>query len=138
MAAATMLAAFCVGDVAKAEATFEGRWAASNQSLTLDLARCGDGWCGIEVTPAGSCGRTVLRVRNDADGRFTGELELATQSESYKIAIHLLRRSPSDPETLMIRGSTGMRFDAWRRIYPYQVVFTRTGDVACRPDPKVS
>jgi hypothetical protein len=139
LAAATMLAAFCVGGVAKAESqqTFEGRWVASNRSLTLDLSRCGDGWCGIEVTQTGACGRTVLRARVD-DGRLTGRLELATKSQPYTIAMHLVRHGPNEPETLAINGHTGAQFEPWRRMYPYMVMFARTGDVTCRPDPKVS
>jgi hypothetical protein len=135
-----MLAAFYVGGVAQADIqrTFEGRWVAINQSLTLDLSRCGDGWCGIEVTRTGSCGRTLLRAGNDDSGELTGRLELAAQAQPYTIAMHLFRRSPSDPETLMIRGHTGTRFDPWRRMYPYMVSFARTSDVTCRPDPKVS
>jgi hypothetical protein len=142
-----MLATFCVAGVAKADIqrTFEGRWVAKNQSLTLDLSRCGDGWCGVEVTNAGSCGRTILRVAkgtgND-DGQLTGQLELAVQAQPYTIAIHLFRRKPNDPETLVIRGHTrgdgGTQFQPWRRIYPYMVEFARVGDTACRHDPKVS
>ena len=115
LAAATMLAAFCVGGVAKAgsQQTFEGRWVASNQSLTLDLSRCGNSWCGIEVTKAGSCGRAVLRVTNgspDDSHMLYGRLELATQTQPYTIAMHLFRRNAGDPETLMIRGNTGRRY----------------------------
>ena len=135
-----MLATFCVGGVAKAESqrTFEGRWVANNQSLTFDLSRCGDGWCGIEVTKTGSCGRTVLRARSDDHGELAGRMEPAAQSQPLTIAMHLFRRSPSDPELLMIRGHTGTRFEAWRRMYPYMVSFARTSDATCRPDPKVS
>jgi len=140
VAAATMLTVFCVAGVANAESQqmVEGRWAANNQSLTLDLSRCGDGWCGIEVTQTGACGRTVLRARIDDGGELMGRLELAAQARPYTIAMHLFWRGPSDPELLMIRGHTGSRFEAWRRIYPYMVAFARTGDASCRPDPKVS
>jgi hypothetical protein len=144
LAAATMLAAFCVGDVAKADVQqpYEGRWVASNKSLTLDLLRCGDGWCGVEVTQAGACGRTVLRARsnNDDDERYqlTGRLELATEGQPYMIAITLYQRSPSDPGELLISGHTGNRFEPWRRTYPYEMAFARSGEVTCRPDPKVS
>jgi hypothetical protein len=129
----------CVGGVAKAESqqTFEGRWAASNRSLTFDLSRCGDGWCGIEVTQTGACGRTVLRARVD-DRRLTGRLELATNSQPYTIAMHLVRHGPNEPEMLAINGHTGAQFEPWRRVYPYMVMLARTGDVTCRPDPKVS
>jgi len=142
-----MLATFCVAGMAKADIqrTFEGRWVAKNQSLTLDLSRCDDGWCGIAVTSAGSCGRAVLRVAkgtgND-DGQLTGRLDLDAQALPYTIAIHLVRRKPNDPETLVIRGHTrsnaGTEFQPWRRIYPYMVEFVRVGDASCRHNPKVS
>ena len=79
----------------------------------------------------------MLRAR-DEDGRLTGQFELTTQSQPLTITLHLFRRSPSDPEMLMIRGHSGVRFDPWRRIYPYMVELARTSDASCRPDPKVS
>jgi hypothetical protein len=136
-----MLATFCVAGVAKADIqrTFEGRWVANNRSLTLDLSRCGDGWCGIEVTNAGSCGRIILYVANGTgndDGQLTGRLELDAQAQPYTIAIYLFRRNPNDPETLMIRGHTRSdraRLDGLIRIYPYMAEFARVGDTTCRP-----
>jgi hypothetical protein len=142
-----MLATFCVAGVAKSdiERTFEGRWVANNKSLTLDLSRCNDEWCGIEVTSTGSCGRTMLHVANSTgndDGQLTGRLELAAQARPYVVAVHLFRRKPNDPESLMIRGhtrgDTGTQFEPWRRIYQYMVEFTRVGDTTCRHSPKVS
>src|SRR5262245_1905620 len=95
--ASVMLATFCVAGVTKAETDWplEGRWAALNQSLTLDLLRCGDGWCGVEVTKSGSCGRTILRVANgtgDNEGQLTGRLDRDPQAQPYAIAINLYRR----------------------------------------------
>ena len=150
--AATMLTAFCVAGVAMAETDWplEGRWAALNQSLTLDLSLCGDGWCGVEVTSAGSCGRTTLRTRSrspEETGFIIGRLELAAQARPYVVALHLYKRGPdgSDrrllrgtPDTLMIRGNSGGEFDFMRRMYPYMVAFARIGDATCRHDPKVS
>ena len=142
-----MLATFCVVVVAKADIqrTFEGRWVANNRSLTLDLSRCGDGWCGIEVTAGGSCGRTVLRAVNDTgndNGQLAGRLELDPQAQPYTIAMHIFRRNPNDPGTLMIRGhsrsDTVSELRPWRRIYPYTAEFARVGDTTCRHSPKVS
>jgi hypothetical protein len=141
LVASAMLTTFCVAGVANADIqrTFEGRWVANNQSLTLDLSRCDDGWCGVEVS-AGSCGRTILRVGNE-DGQLAGRLELHAQAQPYKVTIYLVRRNPNDPETLIVsghtRGDTATEFRPWRRIYPYMVEFTRVGDTACRHDPKV-
>ena len=137
-----MLATFCVAGVAKADIqrSFEGRWVANNKSLTLDLSPCEFGWCGIEVTSAGSCGRTTLRAGNE-EGQFAGRLELHAQAQPYTVTIHLFRRNPNDPETLLIsghtRGDKATEFRPWRRIYPYMVELTRVGDTTCRHDPKV-
>jgi hypothetical protein len=141
--AATMLAAFCVGGVAMAEADWplEGRWAALNQSLTFDLSLCGDSWCGVEVTTARSCGRTLLRTRSrspEESGVIIGRLELAAQAQPYTVALDLFRRGPDAPRTLMIRGNSGGEFNFLRRMYPYMVAFDRVGDATCRHDPKVS
>jgi len=136
-----MLVTFCVAGVAKADQrNFEGRWVANNHSLTLDLSRCDGGWCGIEVTSPGSCGRTMLPVGND-DGELTGRLELSTDALPYAVTLHLFRRNPNDPETLTIsghsRGDTVTEFRPWRRVYPYMVEFTRVGDATCGHNPKV-
>ena len=150
--ASVMLATFCVAGVAKAETDWplEGRWAALNESLTLDLSLCGDGWCGVEVTSAGSCGPTMLRTRSrnpEETGVIIGRLELAAQARPYVVALHLYKRGPDgsdrrllrgSPDTLMIRGNTGGEFNFMRRMYPYMVAFARVGDAACRQDPKVS
>lgn len=141
--AVAMLAAFCVGGVAMAEADWplEGRWAALNQSLTFDLSLCGDSWCGVEVTTAGSCGRTLLRTRSrspEESGVIIGRLELAAQAQPYTVALDLFRRRPDAPQTLMIRGNSGGEFNFLRRMYPYMVAFSRVGDATCRLDPKVS
>ena len=141
--AGVMLAAFCVAGVAKADfqRTFEGRWVALNQSLTLDVSLCGDGWCGVEVTSAGSCGRTMLRTRTrspEESGVIIGRLELAAQARPYTVALHLFKRGPDGPDALMIRGNSGSEFNFLQRMYPYMVAFARVGDAACRHDPKVS
>ena len=46
--ALVMLATPCAAGVAEADTqrTFEGRWVANNQSLTLDLSRCGQALLG--------------------------------------------------------------------------------------------
>src|SRR5262245_3673492 len=140
--------------MAEGDPPFEGRWTALNESLkpghalrasaplTLDLSLCGDSWCGVEVTTAGSCGRTMLHTRSqkpEETGVIIGRLELAAQTQPYTVALHLFfRRGPDAPQTLMIRGNSGGEFNFMRRMYPYMVAFDRVGDAACRHDPKVS
>jgi hypothetical protein len=137
--AATVFAGYCNVRMAAAEdnRSFEGRWTAENRSLTLDMFRCGNGWCGIEVTAAGSCGRTVLRTSMTESGLFIGRLELAAQAQPYTVSL-LHQGGPGVAGRLLIHGDSSDTFHPARRVFPYMVAFARTGDTACRPDPKVS
>jgi hypothetical protein len=136
-----MVAGHCVVPVAMADADppFEGRWTAENRSLTLDISRCGDGWCGVEVT-AESCGRTILRARSQPEqgGVVIGRLDLAAKAQPYTVSMDLFERGPGASYVLHIRGSSSDSFSLARRVFPYMVAFARTGDAVCRPDPKVS
>src|SRR5256885_13805678 len=63
-----MVSAFCVGGMAMtapappAPTDLLGRWVAEKTKLTLDVSRCGEDWCGVEVKADGVCGRTTLRL----------------------------------------------------------------------------
>jgi hypothetical protein len=145
-----MIGTLCVARVATADpaalthADYEGRWV--SEKLTLDVSRCGEGWCGVEVLDEG-CGRTVLRVSEGEtregvvlpQNRFEllGKLQLAARTEPYGV-IAALRRQDSGAGTLMIAGHTGGTFSAFRRMYDYKALLARSGEARCRPDPKTS
>ena len=145
------IAAICVAPVARAEpaaltsADFVGRWTSVRKTLTLDVSRCGDGFCGVVVTN-GTCGYTALRVGEDANNalsqiaktrELTGRLQLAANTEPYGVRATLTRNESGAP-TLYISGHTGGAFSAIRRSYDYNEMLARTGDAACAPDPKTS
>lgn len=139
-----IITACCVGGMAIAAATsveFGGRWSSEKSKLTLDLSRCGDGWCGVEVTNGTLCGRTVLRLDAGEQGgtepvRFTGRLRLAPESEPY--AVHTIVLRDGDVPVLMIRGHTGRGFNVASRNFDFQAEFVRTSDAVCQPNVKVS
>jgi hypothetical protein len=147
---AAMIGTLCVARVAMADpaaltqADYEGRWV--SQKLTLDISRCGEGLCGVEVLD-GACGRTMLRV-SEGETRegvvlpqnrreLVGKLHLAARTEPYGV-IAALGRQDSGARTLMIAGHTGGKFSAFRRMYDYKALLARSGEALCRPDPKTS
>ena len=121
-------------------ADFGGRWLSKERKLTLDVSRCGDGWCGVEVTNGASCGRTVLRLDSGQQGketvRFSGSLQLAARTQPYGVQAILARNG--DALSVVINGHTGGAFQFARRTYDFRDVFARIGDSVCRPDAKVS
>jgi uncharacterized protein (DUF2147 family) len=147
---AAMIGALCVVRVATADpaalrhADYEGRWV--SEKLTLDISRCGEGLCGVEVL-AKACGRTMLRVSEGKtregvvlpQDRFEllGKLQLAANTEPYGV-IATLRRQDNGAMMLMIAGHTGGKYSAFRRMYDYKALLARSGEALCRPDPKIS
>jgi len=103
--AATMVAAFCVAGMATATAMepaeIAGRWVSDkewvqdNHRITLDISRCGTGWCGVEVKNGATCGRTVLRLDEgelrEPVAAFSGRIGLASGAQPYGIRVHLSR-----------------------------------------------
>jgi uncharacterized protein (DUF2147 family) len=147
---AAMIGTLCVARVAVADpaaltqADYEGRWMSAQ--LTLDISRCGEGFCGVAVLGE-ACGRTVLRV-NEGETRegvvlpqnrfeLLGKLQLATNTEPYGV-IATLRRQDAGALMLTIAGHTGGKFSAFRRMYDYRALLAHSGEALCRPDPKMS
>ncbi len=116
-----------------------GRWSAPRPKLTLDIVRCGEGWCGIEVTGDAKCGRTALRldIARDVSGpmvSFAGRLAVMAEAEPYAVGATL--QSQGGAAVLWMLGHTGTRLLP-RRMYPLNAYFTRLGDPVC-VEPKLS
>ncbi|WP_156827567.1 hypothetical protein [Hyphomicrobium zavarzinii] len=115
-------------------------------TLTLDVARCAAGWCGVEVLDAGrKCGSTALKLdageRSAISGNtlFKGKLELAQGTEPYVVEVSLINWSGDEPKTqLHITGDTGGEFRMFRRTFPFNATLARSGDAHCRPESTVS
>lgn len=143
-----------------AAADLEGRWegrayelsrrvdcSADDQpcTLTLDVARCATGWCGVEVTGAERrCGATALKldggtVSGGGNPLYKGQLELAKGTEPYVIEAYLL--APSGDEKapqLEIAGDTGGEFRVFRRTFPFNATLARVSGATCKPETTVS
>lgn len=129
-----------VANAAVAPGDFAGRWLAKQHNLTLDVSRCGNGWCGVVVTNGSSCGRTALRLdagdQRPDQVQFKGRLQLAAETEPYGIMATLHRRD--DALTLTMSGHSGGTFEMARRTFDFHDMFARTGEPVCRPDPKIT
>lgn len=113
-----------------------GRWSATNPAVTIDVVRCGSGWCGIEVVDSATCGRTALRLDAIAGRQaWTGKLELKPGAQPYVVRAALI--DSNGRASLDLQGHTGDGFEIWRRTYPFEALLARQGDAVCVA-PKVS
>jgi hypothetical protein len=148
---AAMIGTICVVRMAAAEpaplteADYAGRWVSEKKALTLDVSRCGKGWCGI-VVAKNACGHTALRLAESSEDamyqtakrrELAGQLQLASNTEPYGVRAMLIRDDDGSLR-LSIAGHTGGTFAAFRRSYDYTNVLARAGDALCAPDPKLS
>lgn len=144
------------------EVDFAGRWQGSKsefgmskvcaesdqgcRTLTLDVSRCGEGWCGIEVIDGSTCGATALKITAAAtegvsDALFKGTLSLAKSTEPYVVEVTMQVFAGGDaPEAphLTIVGDTGGEFRMFRRTFPFYTAMSRLGPAVCTPEKALS
>ena len=111
-------------------------------TLTLDIVRCGEGWCGIAVGHDNRCGGTALTLDAGEEGTgntlFKGRLELASGTEPYVVQAYLVPAEGDAPVTLDIIGDTGGEFRMFRRSFPFQTNLVRAGAATCKAEKPVS
>ncbi|HEY4921353.1 MAG TPA: hypothetical protein VII40_14710 [Xanthobacteraceae bacterium] len=142
---AAMVAGLCVGGAASgaplAATEVDGRWVNVRQNLTLDISRCGEEWCGVEVRD-GQCAKTALRLaakkaqEEITAASFEGRLTLADRAEPYVVSATLYMRDGA--VRLQLLGNPGDKLELWRRWYPFNELMARGGPSQCKPDAKVS
>jgi hypothetical protein len=114
-------------------------------TLTLDVARCADGWCGVEVLGTERrCGGTALRLDGGAANGgevtlFKGKLALAKGTEPYVVEVYLVATDVGEAKReLQITGDTGGEFRMFRRSFPFNATLVRVAEARCRPETTVS
>jgi hypothetical protein len=115
-------------------------------TLTLDVARCGGGWCGVEVTGAERrCGATALKLDGGSGPDkgsapvFNGDLSLAKGTEPYVVEVYLVGPAAADEVAqLQIVGDTGGEFRMFRRSFPFSATLAKISDAKCQPESTVS
>ncbi len=143
------------------EADLAGRWLGSKSelsrskacaegeacnALTLDVSRCGEGWCGVEVLSSGKCGATALKfalttVKELPSPSYRGTLSLAKSTEPYVVEVafqvYSIGTEPEEPH-LSIIGDTGGEFHMFRRTFPFHSILSKTGPAVCLPEKALS
>ena len=144
------------------EVDFSGRWQGSKsefglskvcaesdqgcRTLTLDVSRCGEAWCGVEVIDGSTCGATALKMtaaatEGVADVLYKGTLSLAKSTEPYVVEVTMQVFAGSDaPEAprLTIVGDTGGEFRMFRRTFPFYTAMSKVGPATCTPEKALS
>lgn len=150
-----VLAAAVPLSAAISPANIAGRWQgeswaqdSSGSKLTLDIVRCGEGWCGITVAADNSCGGTALKIdagkyEPDADYiQFNGSLQLAPKTEPYVVQVSIFEPASDEPVgsplKIQITGDTGGQFRAYRRSFPFEAQLVRMQDAVCHAPQTVS
>lgn len=121
-----------------------GRWIAVNgddKERAIDIGRCGQLWCGVEVDKDGKCGRVALHLilangEKGGDVQFTGQYSAVDGTEPYVIGATVMQEKQG--LTLYAYGHTGGQFLAFRRSYPFHMMLSREGDAVCKTEEKVS
>jgi len=133
-----VLIAFCAlgFDVVLAEEPgrpgIEGRWENAKQDLVLDVARCGERYCGRIVQLGDQCAQTVLTVSPKAASpqvsqpAFEGELVLPGRGRPYKARVTLTAAGK-----MQILGDD-VEPSFVRRSFPFHALLARVGDARCR------
>ena len=133
-----LLIAFCAlgFDVVRGEELgtpgIEGRWENAKQDFVLDVARCGERYCGRIVTSGDQCAQTVLTVSPKAASAqvsqpvFEGELTLPGRGHPYKARVTLTAAGK-----MQILGDD-VEPSFVRRSFPFHALLARVGDARCR------
>lgn len=122
-----------------------GRWvwaSAEGKIKTLDITKCGENWCGVDVDTTGKCGHVALKLKLTGgeqaqySGQFTGQYSVTKGSELYAVGAGIWEKKGS--MLMSIYGHTGGEFQPFRRMYPLNIQLSREGDAVCKADASVS
>lgn len=110
-------------------------------TLTLDVARCNAGWCGVRVMENGACGATAMTLAGPTMDHkelvFDGTLQLAEGTEPYSVRVSGFAATDKSP-TIWLIGDTGGSLRMLRRSFPFEAQLTRQGEPACKAEQKTS
>ncbi len=135
---AALLALPASSAVAQSAAAVEGRWRSQEPALTLDMARCAEGFCGMAVDASGQCGRRVLTfaaLAPPAGLQPSGRLQLPEHRAPLDARVALALQRPGAPPSLEIAAVEAGSGAFMRRVFPFQAWLVRIGDAACAVQP---
>lgn len=133
--------------VLKAE-DFSGRWSGNyygfgemrsrckggSCKITLDIAPCGKGFCGVLVKEDGGCGGVAMKAEpgeaKETWMQFNGTLELDPKAAGYVIQATLWSNDEGK-RGVEIVGDTGKELMFMRRSFPFSANLARSGDAVC-------
>lgn len=119
-----------------------GRWTSRATGQTIDLVRCGEGWCGIRIGDGGRCADLAMRLTaGDVPPqaiRLEGSFDRRPGTDRHAVQGSLFRIRESGERVIVMIGEPGARLQLMRRVFPYSDRWTRTGEASCTTEAKVS
>jgi hypothetical protein len=120
-------------------AALEGRWSSQQPALTLDIARCADGFCGMAVDDSGACGGRVLTFAGPAPvlmgTEASGRLQLPGTRTPLDARVALAAQPQGAAPALDIVAVEPGGGGFMRRVFPFQARLVRIGTASCAVRP---
>ena len=110
-------------------------------TLTLDITKCGEAWCGVEVGADNACKGQALTLKSGQDENktpsiFSGKLSLGAGAEDYVVEA-VVRQFEGQPRQLSFIGDTGPELMIFRRSFPFRAMLSAAGEATCKPEKPV-
>lgn len=119
-----------------------GRWTSGHYKYAVDIAKCGDEWCGVRLKNDQSCGAVVLRLTPmttpNSPAMLTGTLDLQPEVENYKVSVTFDRASDGKPSSLHMLGDPDVAPSFMTRTIKFYDLLARSGEAVCKAEPKTS
>ena len=132
---AAMLAAPAAASQSPSPPELAGRWHDESGGVTLDIALCGEAWCGVEVRGA-SCGARVLRIAVARPAStpqwFEGRLDFAEPNRRFAV------RATLRDGVMLVMGDDQTPAFLRRSMPPLELQLARTGPAQCPAEPRTS
>jgi hypothetical protein len=120
-------------------AALEGRWRSQAPDLTLDIARCSEGFCGMFVDDSGACGGRVLTFARLAPAIFgteaSGRLQLPGTRMPLDARVALAAQPQGATPGLDIVAIEPGGGSFIRRVFPFEAHLVRVGTASCAVGP---
>jgi hypothetical protein len=123
----------------QAASALEGRWRSQQPALTLDIARCAEGFCGMAVDDSGGCGGRVLTFSGPAPtllgSEASGRLQLPGTRAPLDARVALAPLPQGTAPVLEIVAVEAGGGGFMRRVFPFEARFARVGAAGCAVRP---
>jgi hypothetical protein len=112
-----------------------GRWVfeTRHKSKTVDIAHCGEKWCGVEVDERGTCGHTSFHFSQDTYTQgYMAEYNPVEGTDAHYTRMFIEKNEHGI--RIELRGYSYGGYEPYSRSYPRSLSLLRIGEAVCKPE----